>query len=126
AVDGGCLMALDAATGKEIWRSVSDAPGYASPVLVETKSWRQFVFWTPEHIVGVDAATGKERWQIPFEITYGVSISDIAHHEGVLLAANDWSGSKAFRLDATGENPEIVWEGKSLSQLMCTPLVRGD
>ena len=42
----------------------------------------------------------------------------------VLLASNYWSGSKAIRLAARGENPKVVWQGKRLSLLMSTPLFR--
>src|SRR5262249_33437732 len=39
--------------------------------------------------------------------------------------SNYWSGSKAIRLDKEGKNPKVVWEGKALHMLMCTPLVQG-
>lgn len=119
----GSLMAFDRLTGKESWRGVSDPPGYASPTLIQTKTYRLLAYWTPEHIVGVAPDTGKVRWQVPFQVTYGVAISDLVWHEEVLLASNYWSGSKAMKLDAKGDNPEVVWEGKQLSLLMSTPLV---
>jgi outer membrane protein assembly factor BamB len=121
-----CLVALDVNTGKEVWRSLDDRPGYASPVVIDTGKWRQLVYFTPQHVVGLDPGTGKVRWRVPFEgITYDVSISDVVHTDGVLLASNYWSGSKAIRLDERGGSPKVVWEGKGLSLLMSTPLVRG-
>jgi hypothetical protein len=54
-----------------------------------------------------------------------VAISDVVFAGGVLLASNYWSGSEAIRLDESGRNPQVVWEGKALSLLMSTPLVRG-
>src|SRR5207249_925926 len=51
---GACLVALDLATGKEVWRSLADRPGYSSPVLVDTSRWRLLAYFTPEHIVGLD------------------------------------------------------------------------
>lgn len=121
-----CLVALDAATGREVWRSLDDRPGYSSPVILAGEKWRQLVYFTPQHVVGLEPASGKVIWRVPFEgITYDVSISDVVHAGGVLLASNYWSGSKAIRLDAAGRNPQVVWEGKELSLLMSTPLVRG-
>ena len=120
------LVALDLGTGKEVWRSLADRPGYASAVVVEVGKRRQLVYFTPQHVVGLEPATGKRLWRVPFEgIEYDVSITDVVQADGVLLASNYWSGSKAIRLDAEGKNPEIVWEGKALSLLMSTPLVRG-
>jgi outer membrane protein assembly factor BamB len=120
-----CLVALDPDTGKEVWRSLADPPGYSSPVLIETGKWRLLAYFTPEHIVGLAPETGKVLWRVPFEgISYGVSISDVSWVDGVLLASNYWSGSKAVQLDERGLNPRVVWEGKQLSLLMSTPLVR--
>ena len=120
------LVALDLDTGKEVWRSLDDRPGYASVVVVDAGKWRQLVTFTPQHVVGLDPATGKRLWRVPFEgIEYDVSITDVVHTDGVLLASNYWSGSKAIRLDDEGKNPKVVWEGKALSLLMSTPLVQG-
>jgi outer membrane protein assembly factor BamB len=121
-----CLVALDIDTGKEIWRSLSDPPGYSSPVLIDTAGGRQLAYFTPRHIAGLNPETGKVLWQVPFEgINYDVSISDLVVAGGVILASNYWSGSKAIRLDDKGLNPKVVWEGRNLSLLMSTPLVKG-
>jgi outer membrane protein assembly factor BamB len=116
----GCLMSFAARTGKVVWRSLNDPPGYASPVLIGN----DIHYFTPTHLVAVDRVEGKERWREPFEgITYGVSISDVVTADGVILASNYWSGSKAIRLK--DKKPTVAWEGKQLSLLMSTPLVRG-
>ena len=61
----------------------------------------------------------KPLWRVPFAgIEYDVAISDVVFAGGVLLASNYWSGSKAIRLDESGRNPQVVWEGKALSLLM--------
>jgi outer membrane protein assembly factor BamB len=121
-----CLVALDATSGKGVWQSLPDRPGYCSPVLVPITGGKQLVYWTAEHMVGLELATGKVRWQVPFEgVTYDVAISDVVYADGVLLASNYWSGSKALRLDGQGDHPQVAWEGKQLSLLMSTPLVRG-
>jgi outer membrane protein assembly factor BamB len=120
-----CLVALDRTSGKELWRSLGDRRGYSSPVLVDGGKWRLLAYFTAEHIVGLDPARGKVLWRVPFEgITYDVAISDVVHAGGVLLASNYWSGSKAVRLDEKGLRPKVIWEGKKLSLLMSTPLVK--
>ena len=94
------MVALDLDSGKELWRSLDDPPGYASVVAVEEAGWRQLIYFTPRNIVGLEPTSGKRVWSVPFEgITYGVAIADIVYADGVLLASNYWSGSKAIRLD---------------------------
>jgi outer membrane protein assembly factor BamB len=119
-----CLMAFDRKSGKEVWRGLADPPGYASPTILQTPTFRRLLYWTPDNIVGLDPGDGTVRWKVPFPITYGVSIGDIVWDGRIILASNYWSGSKALRLDDKGDNPELVWEGKALSLLMSTPLVR--
>jgi outer membrane protein assembly factor BamB len=123
---GGSLLALDKQSGKEVWRALDDPPGYSSPVIVDSGKWRQLAYFSPRHVAGLDPENGKVLWKVPFKgIEYDVSISDVVFADGVLLASNYWSGSKAVKLDDKGLNPEVVWEGKDLSLLMSTPLVKG-
>lgn len=117
--DKALLVALDLETGKEAWRSLDGPPGYSSPVI----HGDELIYFSPRYIAGLSRASGEERWRIPFEgITYDVAISDPVVADGVALASNYWSGSKAVRL---GKKPEVAWEGKQLSLLMCTPLTHG-
>lgn len=120
----GCLMAFDRHTGKEVWRALADRPGYSSPLFIETKAGRQLVYWTAEHVNGLNPATGKVLWQVAHTTNYDVTISDPIYHQGVLLVSDYWEGSKAIELDDQGLNPKVLWEGRRLSLLMATPLYR--
>ena len=52
---GGRMLALDPATGAEIWSWRGVGPGYASPVLIEVEGRRQLVTLTESSVVGLDA-----------------------------------------------------------------------
>jgi outer membrane protein assembly factor BamB len=119
------IVAFDLDTGKELWRSLADRPGYASPILIAGKGWRQLVCFQPEHVVGLEPETGKELWRIRHEpIDYDVAISDAVWHEGILLTGDYWTGCRAIALDEKGQNPKVIWKGKQVSLLMSTPLWR--
>lgn len=120
-----CLVALNRETGQETWRSLSDRPGYSSPVLARVGDRMQLLYWAAEHLSGLDPTTGKILWQIPHTTNYDVTISDPIYHQGLLLVSDYWEGSIAARLMGDGEKPEILWRGKKpLSQLMASPLTR--
>jgi outer membrane protein assembly factor BamB len=121
---GACLVALDRKTGKEVWRALGDRPGYSSPVMMDLPGGRQLVYWAAENLSGLDPATGKVLWQAPHTTNYDVTIADPVGHGGTLLVSDYWEGSKAVRLDEKGRGPKVAWEGKPLSLLMSTPLVR--
>lgn len=119
-----CIVAFDRKTGKEQWRSLGDRPGYSSPVMIATTKGRQLVCWTAEHLAGLEPSTGKVLWNFPYATEYDVTISDPVYINGVLLVSDYWKGSKAIRLNDEGKKPQLVWEGRRLSLLMSTPLIR--
>lgn len=120
----GCLMAFERKTGKLLWRSLTDEPGYSSPLRIDVGRQKLVVMWTADNINGVDADSGERLWSVPHKVTYGVAIADPVWHDGVLLVSEYWNGSVALELDSQGRNPKILWDGKRLRMLMATPLVR--
>jgi outer membrane protein assembly factor BamB len=125
ARDGGCLMALERKTGKEVWRALTDPAGYCTPVVIHPKSGKQIIIWTPEHVHGVEAATGKALWKVPYKVTYGVSIAPPVFADGIVFVTGYWEGSKAIRLGAKPTDAEVIWtDTRTLRGIMAQPLVR--
>lgn len=123
----GSIVALDLETGKERWRSLADPAGYATPLLVERPSGRQLIVWTPENIHSIDPATGRQLWNVPYVVTYGVSIATPIYSDDIVFVSGYWEGSKAIRLGNRPEDFELIYEeNRFLRGLMCPPLVRKD
>ena len=59
------LVALDADTGKEIWksRSLGEKRAYATPILIEWKGKKQIVAFTMHSIFGADPSNGNIEWK---------------------------------------------------------------
>lgn len=122
---GGCYAALEAATGRWRWRSGDDPAGYATPIVIEHAGVRQLVGWTPEHVVGLRVEDGRPLWQVPYKVTYGVSIASPIFHQGLVLVCGYWEGSKAIALGPRPEDARLLWEeNRYLRGLMDPPLVR--
>ena len=123
--EGHSIAALNRHTGQVVWKSHSDEAGYATPMIVMHNERRQLICWTPSHIRGLDPVSGRPFWNVPYEITYGVSIAQPIVHEGLVLVCGYWHGSKAIRLGAQPEQAELAWEeNKFLRGLMSQPLYR--
>jgi outer membrane protein assembly factor BamB len=121
----GCLVALDRHTGKEVWRSLADPAGYCTPVVIEPKSGKQVVIWTPENVHGVAYTTGKPLWTVPYKVTYGVSIAPPVFHDGIVFVTGYWEGAKAIELGPQPTDARVIWtEPKALRGLMAQPLYR--
>ena len=125
AKDGGCVMAFDRLTGKEVWRSLADPAGYCTPLLIAPKSGPQLIVWTPEHIHSIDPDTGKPFWKVPYKVTYGVSIASPIFAEETVFVSGYWEGSRAIRLGKQLTDHELAWtDTKLLCGLMAQPLYR--
>ena len=65
AGDVTTMVALDAQTGKEVWKTKAwgDVGAYVSPMLIEYKGKRQIIGSTAVHIFGVNPDTGEVEWE---------------------------------------------------------------
>jgi outer membrane protein assembly factor BamB len=124
-VPGGSYVAFDRVTGKEVWRASNDPAGYATPIIVKRSYGPQLVGWTPENIVGITLDSGHVDWQIPYKVTYGVSIATPIVRDDLVFVTGYWEGSKTIRLGRTAADAELAWEDtKHLRGLMSQPLER--
>lgn len=125
AVPNGCVIAFDRNTGKELWRSLSDPAGYATPVIIETKSGKQIIVWTPLNVNGIDAATGKALWSVPHKITYGVAIATPIFRDDLIFVTEYWDGALAIKLGEKPTDKELLWQDKkNLRGIMAQPLYK--
>ena len=56
------LVALDAATGAEVWRAALGASTYSSPTLARLGGVKQLVTQTAEGLLALDPKTGEPLW----------------------------------------------------------------
>jgi outer membrane protein assembly factor BamB len=122
---GGCYVALDRRTGREIWRAGDDPAGYCTPIVARSGDFELLIGWTPEHVLGLSLDDGKVAWRIPYKVTYGVSIATPIFHDGIVFVSGYWEGSKAIRLGQRGMEANLIWEeNRQLRGLMDQPLCR--
>jgi outer membrane protein assembly factor BamB len=121
----GCYSSYDRLTGTELWRSGDDPAGYATPRLIRHAGEEILVGWTPRRVIGLSPRDGRELWNVPYEVTYGVSIADPIVHEGIALVCGYWEGTKAIRLGEKSTEAKLLWEeNKMLRGIMSQPLYR--
>ena len=107
------LMALDKATGKEIWRSAipelgsagKDGAGYSSVVISNAAGVKQYVQLLGRGLVGVRASDGKFLWG------YNRVANDVANISTPIVRANWVFASTGYRTGAA-----LVELGKSADQ----------
>src|SRR5438034_7077756 len=61
-----CVVAFDRKSGTEIWRSLNETAGQASPIIVQAGGRRQLIVWTTQSVSSLDPATGQLFWREAF------------------------------------------------------------
>ena len=118
APNGGCVLAFDAASGREAWRAGTWGPSYASPVPgVVHGARRVFVFAGGESrppaggLLSIDPATGAIDFEFPFRSRTYESVNascPVVFDDRVFLSASYRTGGALIgvRPDFTHE---VVW-----------------
>ncbi len=100
---GASIVALDKATGKELWKTQSDEAGYSSGVAVEIDGVRQYLFFTGEAAVGVLATNGELLWRYkPVSNSTANVATPIVRDNLVFFSSSYGTGCALLRLDSTG------------------------
>ena len=124
ATNIGALIAFDATTGKINWMWKGDGPAYASPVVTTFAGVTQMITQSEKYVVGLNPATGQLLWKIPFATSYDQnSVTPVVHGDVLIYSGLD-NGVIAARL--TPKGPEQIWQNKSVSMYMNSPVWQGD
>ena len=113
AIEGNVLVALDKATGKEVWKAEAEGLTgiWGTPVLAEIDAERtDLVISVPNEIWGLNADTGKLRWYCDGVPSNGIKASVILD-SGVAYALGDREGGAlAVKVGGKGDaNENILW-----------------
>ncbi|MEQ9411368.1 MAG: PQQ-like beta-propeller repeat protein [Fuerstiella sp.] len=124
--DAGVLVALDAATGKEVWRLEGDGPSYSSPLLVEIQGVRQIVEWNHEALTGVDSSSGKLLWSYPFpHVGSDQNMPTPVFHQGRVLLGGENRGIVSLEPVRSGDTWTVSrrWHQKAVALNMSSAVI---
>lgn len=122
---GPSLAALDAESGKMLWRTEPEAKGkysFTTPVLLLKNETPYLLVHMHKALHTVSAATGKELRAHPFGRGYETHSSDpVIWNGSVFISSGDDGGEL---LDFTPEGPSRRWKNTNLSTFTGTAVVR--
>lgn len=115
----GQVIAYDKKTGQEVWRSLptNTEIGYGQPVILEAAGKRQLIIWHPSAVSSLDPETGEVYWQVEWSVGQGMTVATPVFSERRLLVSQFYAGSMMLALDDEKPGAEILWQGKSKSEL---------
>jgi outer membrane protein assembly factor BamB len=125
------LVALDAATGAEIWRTSRDEPStWFTPVVVPVGGRHQVLTTGANHVRGYDSVSGALIWQGP-----GLTLNTIPtplHHDGRAYLTSGYRGTMMLAIDLNDAHGEVssgnglAWSHDRDTPYVSSPLVLGD
>ena len=109
---GGALTALDANTGKILWRSkeFTDSAQYSSPIVISHDGKRQYVQLVMKKLVGVDAKSGGLLWSSDWPGKVAVIPTPVYADGHVYVSSGYGIGCKLVKLTSRGA--EDVYDNK--------------
>jgi len=107
---GACVVALDKATGKEVWRALDDRAQYSSPILIKQNGNDVVVVWTGDSVAGLNPQTGDVYWRHVFkpkQMPIGVATPVV--HGNRMFFTSFYDGSLMLELGTDEMTVREIW-----------------
>lgn len=125
----GEFLALDKTTGRDIWATRFEGPGYTSPVLAKLGGMRQIVTASHNQWVGIDPESGKLLWGLANRqnMFNHNSITPAIAGETIVCGANQ-RPTFALRVRPAGGKwaTEKIWETRDVTMSTSSPIIDGN
>jgi hypothetical protein len=107
------IVALNRKTGKLIWESLGERPvsGYGSPILVDYKEKKLYVYQDSGAIRAIDTRDGRLAWK--YDKPGGISPGTPLYRKGCILTTEE-QGTVMIRINSDGTGVQEVWHNPDL------------
>ena len=130
--DTAFLVALDARTGKERWRSVRPAPisqAYSTPLAIRVGDSDQIVNVSAFRTTAHEPATGSEIWRVEYPGGFS-NVSRPVYGNGLVYLSTGFNEPVLLAVRPTGEGnvteSQIAWRLRRGAPLTVSPILVGD
>jgi outer membrane protein assembly factor BamB len=121
------LVALDARTGRVVWKTPGGPPSYGSFIAARLGGRRQIVGHDSQSLGGWDVATGKRLWQIPMGVSREFGVPTPIAVGDRLVVSSENQGTRLYGFKADGKiDPHPLAVNPDLAPDCHTPVVVGD
>ena len=113
---GRGVVAVDVASGKEIWAAHDFMNGYSSPLIIDLDGKPELIVFTAAEVAGLDPATGALEWSRPHPADYGVNVAmPVWGDDHLLFVSSAYNGgSRVLKLARDGNQVKVdeLWANK--------------
>lgn len=112
SVESNALIAMNKATGKEVWRAPKVGSAWGTPVLVTPKDKKEaeLVLSMQGRVAGFDPETGQELWSAAGH--KGYVVPSVVAHQGIVYAVGGGGTSLAIKAGGRGDvtASHVLWK----------------
>ncbi len=120
------VVALDAETGKVVWKTAGGKIGHSSFIAGEFGGVKQIVGYDADSLGGWDINSGKRLWKVKPEFEGDFNVPTPIVFQQQLLVTTENNGTRLYRFEDDGTlHPQPVAINKKLNPDMSTPVVVG-
>lgn len=109
------VVAVEAATGKVVWKAGSGAAGYSSPALLEVGGRKQVVVFAGSAVLGIDPTTGAVLWRHSYVTDFNCNTATpVAVNGSVYVSAGENHGGVLLGLKPNGDKFDVseLWKSQ--------------
>src|SRR5206468_605393 len=99
-----CVVAFDSKSGREIWKSLNESGGQASPIIIKAGGRRQLVIWTLQSVSSLDPTTGRVFWHEAFSAGNSSAVATPVFSNNRLLVSG-----LMLKLDENKPSASVLW-----------------
>jgi len=129
---GSCLLALDAADGKIVWKSLSDPPTSVGPVpyapRLGGRASRQLVYVSQRAVYGVRPTDGEQLWEFSLVERPLLTVPPVAVVGDMIVANSMATGAVAFKIAENdgAMKPQEMWRNPKAATYFSQSVVATD
>ncbi|MBL7133474.1 MAG: PQQ-like beta-propeller repeat protein [Phycisphaerae bacterium] len=129
--NGASVVCFNKLTGKVIWKSQNDIPGYAGPVIATIAGVRQVICFTATSVIGLDAARGTLLWRTAVKTSLGRHVTTPVVVDDAVVVSSHQAGLIGIKVSPAGEprafTADRAWVAKGSAAInFSSPVVVGN
>jgi outer membrane protein assembly factor BamB len=124
---GASIVCFDKYTGKVIWKSQSDMPGYAAPIEATLLGTKQIIAFMAEEVIALDPNDGTLLWHAPIKTSLGRHVTTPVVVDDMVMVASHQAGLVGIKVSKDGATfkADKAWTSKESAINFSSPVVVG-
>lgn len=120
------IIAFNKKSGKVIWKTATDTPGYSTPIAVTIDGVRQYLFFTGTALTSVTPSDGKKLWSHTWRTSYDVNAATpiFIAPDKVFISSGYNVGAAVLQIK--GNQVSEVWRSQVMRNHWASPVLLGN